>query len=172
MASNTTPSSAAHPSPDPDLANLQSLFRAALAQGIVSPEKEIERRAELVSLLIREYERGAQRNPQYLRDAIEHSEAVLRRLPRDSLKPPQHLSRLSYACMSEYAASQSRRAIDEAVRCGRLAREEAVATGTAGERSGAVLRDSEYCWGCAVASMSECPYHTCRCADEDWDGGK
>jgi hypothetical protein len=129
MASNTTPSSAAHPSLDPDLANLQSFLRAELAQGTVPPEKEIETRAGLASLLICEFERDAQRNPRHLRDAIEHSEAVLRRLPRDSPERPQHLSRLSYACMSEYGASRSRRTIDEAVRCGRLAREEAVATG-------------------------------------------
>src|SRR6266566_2480689 len=101
MAPNTTPSSTAHPSLDLDLTNLQSLLRAALAQGMVPPEEEIERRAGLVSLLIPEYERGAQRNPQHLRDAIEHSEAVLRRLPRDSPERPQHLSRLSYAYMSE-----------------------------------------------------------------------
>jgi hypothetical protein len=101
MASNTTPSSAAHPSLDPDLADLQSLLRAALAQGTVPPEKEIETRAELASLLIREYERGAQRNPQHLRDAIEHSEAVLRRLPRDSLeRPSTSPGSLTCACRS------------------------------------------------------------------------
>jgi tetratricopeptide (TPR) repeat protein len=129
MASNATPSSATHPGLNPDLANPQSLLQAALAQGTVSPEEEIERLARLASVLILVYERGAQRDPQHLRDAIELSEAVLRRLPQDSPERLQHLNRLCYACMSEYAASRSRRAIDEAVQCGRLAREEAVATG-------------------------------------------
>ncbi|OXV05664.1 hypothetical protein Egran_06568 [Elaphomyces granulatus] len=113
MASNTTPSF------DGDVVNLQRPFR----------EAEVETRAEFADCLIDEYERGAQRNPQHLRDAIKHSETVLRRLPYNSPDRPQHLYRISYARMSEYVASRSGRAIDEAVRCGRLAREEAVATG-------------------------------------------
>ena len=125
MASNTTQGSAL----DPDLASHQSLFRMALTQGMVSLEEEIKMRAEFASLLIHKYEVGIQRNPQHLRDAIDHSEAILRRLPRDSPERPKHLTRLSYARTSEYTASRSRRAIDEAVRCGQLAREEAVAAG-------------------------------------------
>jgi hypothetical protein len=128
MASNTTPSSAAHPSLDPRPRKPAVPSPAALAQGTVPPEKEIETRGACEPAYTRVW-RGAQRNPQHLRDAIEYSEAVLWRLPRDSPKRPQHLTRLSYVCMSEYAPSRSRRAIDEAVRCGRLAREEAVATG-------------------------------------------
>lgn len=129
MASKATLSSAAHPSLDFNLANMQSRVRDMLAQGGVPPEEEIRVRAGLADLLIREYERDAQRNPQHLRDAIEHSEVILRRLHRDSPERPQHLSLLSYAWTSEYVASRSCRVINEAVRCGRLAREEAVATG-------------------------------------------
>ncbi|KAH8743461.1 heterokaryon incompatibility protein-domain-containing protein [Hyaloscypha finlandica] len=128
MASNPTPSGS--DMPVPDLANLQSLLRAALALGVVSPDEEIEARSQLANRLILKYDRGGpQRNTQDLRDAIEHSDAVLRRLPRDSPTRLPHLNRLSYAHMSEYTASRSRRALDEAVACGRLARLEAAAAG-------------------------------------------
>ncbi|RYP48701.1 hypothetical protein DL769_011176 [Monosporascus sp. CRB-8-3] len=131
MASSPTPGSSDVPSGLGllNLANVQSLFRAALALGTVPPEKEVETRSRLGDLLIREYEQGSQRNEQHLRDAIEHSEGILRRLPRNSPERPQHLNRLSYARLSEYMASRSWRAIDEAVRCGRLARREAIAAG-------------------------------------------
>ncbi|KAH0536411.1 Ribosome biogenesis protein erb1 [Glutinoglossum americanum] len=56
---NHSTSPAAHPSPAPDLAILQSLLQAALAQGTVPLEKEIRVREELASLLVVEYERGA-----------------------------------------------------------------------------------------------------------------
>lgn len=129
MASNTTPRSAAHTSFDRDLVNLQRLFQETLAQDTIPPEREVETRAQLANSLIHEYERGAPRNPQHLRDAIEHSETVLRLLPYNSPDRPRHLYQISYARVSEYITSRSGRAIDEAVRCGRLAREEAVATG-------------------------------------------
>ena len=129
MASNTTPRSAAHTIFDQDLVNLQRLFQEALVQDTVPPEREVETRAQLANRLIHEYERGAPRNPQHLRDSIEHSETVLRLLPYNSPDRPRHLYQISYARVSEYVASRSGRAIDEAVRCGRLAREEALATG-------------------------------------------
>ncbi|KAE9377360.1 HET-domain-containing protein [Stipitochalara longipes BDJ] len=128
MASNSSPSGSNVPVSD--LANVQSLLRTAFASSVASPEEEIEVRTQLAYSLILKYDRGgAQRNTQDLRDAIEHSEAVLRRLPRDSAERPQHLNRLSYAHMSMYTASLSRRALDEAVDCGRLARLEAAAVG-------------------------------------------
>ncbi|KAI9862443.1 MAG: hypothetical protein M1813_004293 [Trichoglossum hirsutum] len=120
MDSSTTTQSSTH-----NLATSRNLFQTA--QAMLPQNIQMGMRERLASGLIREYERDAQRNPQYLRDAIEHSEMILRWLPRDSPERPEHLSRLSYAHMSEYVAS--RRAIDESVRCGRLAREEAVATG-------------------------------------------
>ncbi len=95
MASNITPSSTAYPCLEFDLATLQSLLAEALAQGMVPPQKEIEKRAELVDMLIQEHEWAAQRSLQHLRDAIEHIEAVLRRPPRNLLERPQHLSWLS-----------------------------------------------------------------------------
>lgn len=125
MSSNTTPSAAVYP----NLADLQTFVQTALAQGTIPLEGEIEARTALADLLIREYEKGGQRNVQHLRDSIRHVEVVLRRLPQDSPERPRHLNRLSYSYMSEYTASQSRRAIDEAVLCGRLAHEEAISIG-------------------------------------------
>ncbi|CZR66050.1 uncharacterized protein PAC_15951 [Phialocephala subalpina] len=125
MASSRPTSSRGEMLSGPSFANPQS----SLAAGSITPEEEIEARSRLADLLILQYDRGTQRNVQDLRHAIENSEAILRRLPRDSPQRPKHLNRLSYARMSEYTASRSQRAIDEAVRCGRLAKLEAAATG-------------------------------------------
>ena len=84
-------------------------------------------RASLADMLMREYERS--RRQQDLRDAIDHNETILRRLPSSSPARPERLDSLSYAYMSEYGHSNSRRALDEAVRNGRLARDEAVIAG-------------------------------------------
>jgi hypothetical protein len=102
-----------------------SQLQRVLAQGSLSTEQEIDSRTTFASLLIQEYERGARGNVQYLRTAIEHYGAILRRLPHISPKRPEHLTRLSYIWLSEYLATESRRALDEAVRTGRLALEEA-----------------------------------------------
>lgn len=110
------------------IASLQSGLRDALASGTIPLEKEIVIRSQLADLLIRGYEQDSQGNVQHLRDATQHIDAILRRLPRESPERPLHLSRLSYACMSEYMATRSRFSIDEAVRYGRLARREAMAT--------------------------------------------
>ncbi|KAF1960522.1 HET-domain-containing protein [Byssothecium circinans] len=103
----------------------QSHLQRVLAQGNLSTEQEIDFRETFASLLIQEYERGARGNVQYLRTAIEHYEAILRRLPQTTPKRPEYLTRLSYTWLSEYLATESRRALDEAVRTGRLALEEA-----------------------------------------------
>lgn len=104
----------------------QSLFQAALANGNYSPEEEINRRQILAGTLVQQYERGGRGNVLYLRSAIEQYEAILRRLPQDSPKRPEHLTRLSYVWLSDYMATKSSRALDEAVRTGRLAREKAI----------------------------------------------
>jgi Heterokaryon incompatibility protein (HET) len=102
----------------------QYLFQAILAHGNLSTEEEINLRRTFAELLIQEYE--ARGNVLYIRTAIEHYEAILRRLPQNSPTRPKHLTRLSYAWLSEYMATEPRRALDEAVRTGRLARERAI----------------------------------------------
>ncbi len=106
-----------------NLDQIQSDLRIALAAGIVPPDQEVGSRGRIADLLIREYDQGLHRgNTQYLKDAIEHTEAILRRLPQDSAQRPENLNRLSYARMSQYLASRSRQALDEAVLNGRLAK--------------------------------------------------
>jgi hypothetical protein len=103
----------------------QSQLQRVLAEGNLSADQEVGFRKTFALRLIQEYERGARENVQYLRTAIENYEAILRRLPQTSPKRPEHLTRLSYTWLSEYLATESRRALNEAVRTGRLALEEA-----------------------------------------------
>ena len=109
------------------LAELQAGFRQDLALGIVPVDSEVKIRALIADALMGEYQRS--RRQQDLHDAIDHNETILRRLPPSSPVRPERLSMLSDAFMSEYLVSNSRRALNEAVRYGQLAREEAVVTG-------------------------------------------
>ena len=109
------------------LVQLQAMFRQDLALGNVSVDREVKMRTLIADMLIREYERS--RRQQDLLDAIDHSETVLRRLPPSSPARSEPLSMLSYAFMSEHLISNSRHAVNEAIRYGQLAREEAVIAG-------------------------------------------
>ena len=109
------------------LGQLQVMFRQTLASGNVPVDREVEIRTHIADMLMGEYERSRRR--QDLLDAIDHNEIVLRRLPPSSPARSERLSRLSYAFMSEHLISNSRRALNEAVRYGQLAREEAVIAG-------------------------------------------
>ena len=104
-------------------ANLPRLF----ALGIIPVDQEVKMRTSIADALMVEYERS--RRQQDLRDAMDHNETVLRRLPPSSPARPERLNSLSYAYMSEHAVSNSRRALNEAVRYGEMAREEAVVAG-------------------------------------------
>ena len=109
-----------------DLMEQQTMLQEVLAHGNISTDEEINLRRSIAELLVQEYERGARDNMLYLRTAIEHYEAILRRLPQNSPKRPEQFTRLSYLWISEYMATGSRRALDEAVSTGQLAREEAI----------------------------------------------
>ena len=109
------------------LVQLQARFRQDLALGDVSVDREVEMRALIADMLMGEYERS--RRQQDLHDAIDHNETILRHLPSSSPARSERLSMLSYAYMSEHLISYSRRALNEAVRYGQLAREEAVTAG-------------------------------------------
>ena len=109
------------------LVELQARFRQDLALGDVSVDREVEVRTLIADVLMGEYERS--RRQQDLHDAIDHNETILRRLPPSSPARLERLNMLSYAFMSEHLVSNSRRALNEAVRYGQLAREEAVFAG-------------------------------------------
>lgn len=111
----------------PSLGQMQETLRRAFASGTAPVEKEIELRTYLATMLIVEFEHS--RRQQDLHDAIEHNKTILRRLEPTSPARPERLDTLSYAFMSEYGMSNSRRALDEAVRYGKLARGEAMAAG-------------------------------------------
>ncbi|KAJ3524033.1 hypothetical protein NM208_g12212 [Fusarium decemcellulare] len=106
------------------IANSQATVRQVLASGVLPVDQEISIRAQMADLLIQTYDRHEQQ--QYIRDAIQHLETILRRLPRDSPERPRHLSTLSYAKMSEHNITNSRHALDEAISTARRARELAI----------------------------------------------
>lgn len=108
------------------LAEAQAGFRNAVTLGTLPVEVEIEYRLYLSHMLADEYEHGGQHNVQHLQDAIHHLDMVLRRLPQTSIQRPKVLCRLCYLNTSESMAVGSRFALDEAVRYGRLARDEAL----------------------------------------------
>lgn len=96
----------------------------AFASGDLTIDEEVKIRAELATILVQEGDRTGQKSLIY--DAIHHVDTILRRLPPDSLDRPKHLSKLSYLKVSEYAATHSRRALNDAVLNGRRARDLAV----------------------------------------------
>lgn len=96
-------------------------IRQALASGSLTLEQEVLLRSEIVDILIQQNDQRGQYD--YIPDAIQHLETILRRLPRDSPERARHLSTLSYVKMSEHVATNARHALDEAVSYGRQARE-------------------------------------------------
>lgn len=107
------------------LVQLQAKVRQDLATGDVAIDKEVEMRAFLADMLMQEYRRS--RHQQDFRDAIDHNETILRRLSPSSPARPERLHLLSYDFMYDFGISNSWRALNEAVRYGRVAREEAIA---------------------------------------------
>lgn len=103
------------------IAKAQDKIRQVLASGRFPTEQEIVIRARIADLLIQAFERSG--HHQYIADAVQHIETILRRLPRDSPARPKHLSTLSFVRMSEHLATNSRHALDEAVLNGRRAKE-------------------------------------------------
>jgi len=100
-------------------------IRAILDAATASPsESEIEARIDLAEALVLDYESGATTNAQNLRTAVGILETALSQLHVRSTLRPVVLCRLCYAHTSEYLTSGSQLALDEAVRCGRLARNE------------------------------------------------
>ncbi|OAQ69830.1 heterokaryon incompatibility protein (HET) domain-containing protein [Pochonia chlamydosporia 170] len=96
-------------------------IREALNSGSLSLEQEVRLRSDIVDLLIKDSDQSGLYD--YLQDAIQHLETILRRLPRDSPERAVHLSKMSYVQMSEHVATNSRHALDEAVSNGRQAKE-------------------------------------------------
>lgn len=107
------------------IAELREKLRHSLASSSLTVEQEIRIRSDVVDLLVQTFGQSGQHN--YIPDAIQHLETILRRLPRDSLDRPKHLSTLSYVKMSEHLATHSKHALEEAVLNGRRAKEMATA---------------------------------------------
>ncbi|CAO2655398.1 Nn.00g104620.m01.CDS01 [Neocucurbitaria sp. VM-36] len=106
------------------IALAQDRLRQTLASGLLPLEQEIMIRSRMADLLVQIFERSGQY--QYIDDAVQHIETILRRLPRDSPARPKYLSTLSFIRMTEYLATNSRHALDEAVLNGRRAKEMAI----------------------------------------------
>ena len=109
------------------IARVQTVFRQTLASGTVPVDEEIRMRANIADLLIETSIQLSQQ--QYLYDAIEHQETILRRVPQDHPDRPKHLNTLSFAKMSEYTVAGSRHALDKAVLYGSQAKDLATSMG-------------------------------------------
>ena len=123
-SSPTRTSSAANTTAFRSDAEAHQEIQRALALGVLPVEDEVKMRTSVVNYFIQVYDRSGEL--QYIHDAIQHLDAILRRLPRDSLQLPKYLARLSHVKMSEYLATNSRHALNESVLNGRRAQEMAV----------------------------------------------
>jgi Heterokaryon incompatibility protein (HET)/Tetratricopeptide repeat len=103
------------------IARAQTILRQTFALGTVPVDEEVRMRAKIADLLM---ETSAQLSQQqYLYDAIEHLETILRRVPQDHPDVSMHLNTLSFAKMSEYIVAGSRHALDKAVLYGSQAKD-------------------------------------------------
>jgi len=107
------------------LLSVKHRLDAAVAGGGISIQNELEARTVLAGRLMWAHTR----HPVYLQEAIEQSEMVVDRLPRDSPNLHNHLRHLSHAYLTRFWESQLRYDIDKAVRCSRLAEQHAKAAG-------------------------------------------
>ncbi|KAK1758809.1 hypothetical protein QBC47DRAFT_457215 [Echria macrotheca] len=96
-------------------------------------EDELEARIGLAELFVQKYAHSGSYNTWYLQEAIEQYETTLNRLPPDSPRQTEYLSSLSNTYLSMFLFSNSDHDINEAVRFGRLAKQQAETTGL-GER--------------------------------------
>jgi hypothetical protein len=108
------------------LTQAQTMLQEALASGRVPPGEEVTLRYNFAEGLI-QCSRGI-RQPQLLRDAVDHLETILRRVPESSPDYPKYLNKLCDARTSEYLITNSEHALDEAARAGRRALESAQST--------------------------------------------
>ena len=93
-----------------ELLQWQADFRQTLSLGCLPVDTEIKTRGYLAFFLMEEYERSQQ--TQHLRDAIDHYEAIVRRLPPTAATRPEYFDRLSYTLLSEYMISKSRHVLE------------------------------------------------------------
>lgn len=101
-------------------------LRQALASGSLSVEQEVAIRSSMVERLLNDFDQSGQYH--YIPDAIQQLETILRRLPSDSFDRPKYLGSLSYIKISEYTATNSHRALEDAVLNGRRAKGLSVTT--------------------------------------------
>ncbi|KAL5325294.1 hypothetical protein ACEPPN_006419 [Leptodophora sp. 'Broadleaf-Isolate-01'] len=107
-----------------ELDAIQDGFRHALAAGMVPLDEEIQARELLSEYLLKRYNQLS--NPRDLYDAIEHTEAVLRRLPPSSPKWAESYDTLSFLKVSEYGITKAVKELDSAVEMSLKAKQEAL----------------------------------------------
>ncbi|EYB23189.1 hypothetical protein FG05_30587 [Fusarium graminearum] len=108
------------------LEQIKSMFAEKLANGTVPIEKEIEMRSSLIKAL---FQVGVSfSNEEAIQEAIQHIDAILRKLPNDSHTRPKYLNQLSKAKFELYQQLDSGHSLDLAVLYGRQAKELAVAS--------------------------------------------
>ncbi|KAG4436544.1 hypothetical protein IFR05_007982 [Cadophora sp. M221] len=107
-----------------ELDAIQDGFRHALAAGSVPLDEEIDARELLSEYLLKRYNQLS--NPRDLNDAIEHTEAVLRRLPPGSPKLAENYDTLSFLKVSEYGITKALKDLDSAVEMSLTAKQEAL----------------------------------------------
>ncbi|XXH01246.1 hypothetical protein Hte_007600 [Hypoxylon texense] len=102
------------------LNRMQDIMRQTLAGGKVPVAEEIRLRVKVAEMLSKSSEL---RHPQFLHDAVEHLEIVLRKASHTSPDYPKYLNLMSQARTSEFMAVGSLRALDMAVEAAREALE-------------------------------------------------
>ncbi|KAI1774166.1 heterokaryon incompatibility protein-domain-containing protein [Hypoxylon cercidicola] len=107
------------------LERVQALMRQTLAGGKVPLDEEIRLRIQVADMFIKTSDQL--QHQQFVHDAVENLEVVLRKVPQTSPDYPKYLDSLSQARTSEYMITGSLHALDLAVQAAREALELAVA---------------------------------------------
>ncbi|KAK0752456.1 hypothetical protein B0T18DRAFT_91117 [Schizothecium vesticola] len=113
----------------PDISSIKRQLDELVEANDFVTEDELEARTRLAKLFVQAYADSGRHNLRYLQEAIGQYETALDRLPPNSPRQTECLSSLSEAYLSMFLVSDSDHDINEAVRFGRLARQQAETTG-------------------------------------------
>jgi hypothetical protein len=112
----------------PDISSIKRQLDESVEANDFVTEDELEARTRLAKLFVRAYADGGRHNLRYLQEAIGQYETALDRLPPNSPRQTECLGSLSEAYLSMFLVSDSDHDINEAVRFGRRARQQAETT--------------------------------------------
>ena len=102
----------------------QALVRQLLSARTLPNDEEVRLRVQMADSLIKTFDQL--QHEQFIHDAVEHLEVVLRKAPQSSPDYSKHLDSLAQARTSEYMITGSSHALDMAVKAAREALELAI----------------------------------------------